>query len=643
MPKCQKPCGSTRQSRRSYACGPCKQHKVRCDHNLPCGSCIRYGRQDTCRISPPKVSAGPATASILLIQPKPFESVPSGIVLDYVGTRASPLTDTTYLHLGLSSTPSLTHITLLLKLLPSKQQCETYLDYYFKHVDYMYHPLHNASFLTEFELFWSMDVADIDPDWLAILFMVLALAVLHLPKPLSLNDNHSKNTQFNRSSLWFKASRRALEISKSGNLFVYDQSKKPSLAALQVFCMAQLYMYATNQIDLLNSWLMTAIHQARVLGLHTGVHGSSVIDTELRRRLWWDICGCDTYQAFCLGHPCTIRSADSTVPFPKNCHEQDMITDNDTILDRPPDEPTIMSFQVARHQCMKILNKLCSDINNTSPTYQQVLEVDRVLCEYIRGLPWFFKPRSLTTSNKVSNSSSTIQLHGLPDPIVPIVFPEEENIKYANLLHEMPFIGFQHHVLHTCNCMHRVRIHQQFLHPPQPLSWNACFASIKSMFLVYRNLKKVLGGVSNHYGFIPQIHQNYSAAVTQGMFLLVEKPNLLKPTHNNEIPYPEDYYLICADINDFIHDLSLILSNLQVDVPILNTGMDTLNEMIQTTRHQLSKWSSKPSPVLLDAEQTDNPAPNIVNNVYSVFGGRKNTENYMSRCSIDFLVNDSES
>ncbi|GAV30194.1 hypothetical protein PMKS-003703 [Pichia membranifaciens] len=39
--------------RRSYNCGPCKTHKIKCDMRIPCGNCEKYDRRDECLRDPP--------------------------------------------------------------------------------------------------------------------------------------------------------------------------------------------------------------------------------------------------------------------------------------------------------------------------------------------------------------------------------------------------------------------------------------------------------------------------------------------------------------------------------------------------------------------------------------------------------------
>lgn len=807
----QKPADARkRQPRRSYACGPCKTHKIRCDHGSPCSSCVRYCREDACRESPatapsrtlnkvlkaprqpttikarplalaikptpplqkppPILASSPVTSSIpqtLLSKPalipsggattpggttqavasftiapressvpephvfKPssgdgaqqasvkssydtkclqtpdlliadlraklatYEAIGKSLNLDldvdtlsltpkdFSGSK-SITENPVYRQLGISPFSSANHITLLLRLLPPRPQCRLYVQYYLEYVDYIYHPLHNITFLKEFDAFWDTKVQDVDPDWLAILFMILALAALHLPKSIAksiLDGSNSKgypnnsgvkfendsshnfnsdrngdtkssasptedsNTDISKSSsIWFKASRRALSIinlkrdppsNSLGDDFTDDDSfiiashceKKPTLQALQAFSLAQLYLYATNQIDFLNIMLAIAIRQAQSLGLHMDAKGKNELETELRRRIWWDIAGCDTFQALCLGRPTMIRSYDSIVPFPKNCHEEDMLVGQvdykdeaenendqkvDEIINRPEDEPTVMSFQIFRHKCMKILNKLCPDVNNTQPKYELVMEIDEEFCAYIRDLPWFFKPRnppSIALYPSSGCQETVADEVAREDPNIPENSSSNDDSRYTELLSRMPYLGFQHHMLHTCNCMHRVRIHQPFLHPPICYSWSACFSAVKSMFSVYRNLKHVVGGVNGNMYFIPQIHQSFSAAVAQGMFLLVEKPGLrnakksedcgsaFKPQRkvggnddNRMIlttpvdSLPEDFDDISSDIDMFIDDLSSLLDSFFVDIPILTTGINALKHIREAVR-----------------------------------------------------------
>lgn len=468
---------------------------------------------------------------------------------------------------------------ILLRALPSREQCKVYVDYYFEYVDYIYHPLHNATFLLELETFWTKDSNTVDIIWVSILFMIISLSSLHLPKDIAkkLNVNESIFSLSQSSALWFRASRQALQAGG------YDE--KPTFQQLQTFSLTQLYLYATNQIELLNSLLAQAVRHCHVLGLHSDTPGADCIETELRRRMWWDICGCDTFQSLCMDRPVLVNSYFSNVPFPQNCHEADMTLTE--ITSRPRDEPTIMSFQIERNVVMKTLNQLFTRVDGSHPSYQEVLKTDQEMREYVQTMPWFFQVSPGGALAKGFN-----------------------NEKFPN----MEYIYFQAHMLHTCLCMHRVRIHQPFLQQKSLPSLSICLVSVKDMFSVYSQLRRQFGGVGSNYNFIPQIHQSFSAAVAQGMFLLVEKPN------------EQDAAILKRDVDTFIEDLKTLTKSFFVTIPILTDGIQAISRI----RDMVSAGSN--------AEKSSK----VVSGVYSVFGGKKVTEKYLKRCAIDFLVNASE-
>lgn len=467
---------------------------------------------------------------------------------------------------------------VLLRALPSREHCKVYVSYYFEHVDYIYHPLHNMSFLEELDAFWTKDSNSVDIIWVSILFMIISLSSLHLPKEIAkrLEVNDSIFSLSQSSALWFRASRQALQAGG------YDE--KPTFQQLQTFSLAQLYLYATNQTELLNSLLSQAIRHAQVLGLHSDIPGSNCIETELRRRIWWDICGCDTFQSLCMGRPTLVNSYVSTVPFPLNCHEADMTPTR--IISQPRVVPTIMSFQIERNVVMKILNRLYNDVNGSHPSYEEVLKTDREIHDYILKMPWFF---CVGGNGKLAGGRM--------------------------LGSDLEYIHFQAHMLHTCLCMHRVRIYQPFLQNNAQLSWNACLSSVKSMFAIYSQLRVHFGGVGGNYNFITQIHQAFSGAVAQGMFLLVEKPG------------EEDAAVLSRDVEMFVDDLHTLMKSFFVTIPILTDGINTISRI----REMVSKGSS--------AEKSSK----VVSGVYSVFGGKKTTETYLKRCTIDYLVNSAAS
>lgn len=472
---------------------------------------------------------------------------------------------------------------ILLRALPSRDHCKVYVDYYFEHVDYIYHPLHNITFLKELDAFWTQDSNTVDIIWVSILFMIISLSSLHLPKNIAkkLKVDDAIFSLSQSSALWFRASRQALQAGG------FDE--KPTFQQLQTFSLTQLYLYATNQTELLNSLLSQAIRHCQVLGLHADAPGADCIETELRRRIWWDICGCDTFQSLCMGRPTLVNSYASSVPFPLNCHEADMTSTE--IKPQLRSVPTIMSFQIERNLVMRILNQLYSNVDGNHPSYEEVLKTDQEIGEYVKEMPWFFR---LGPDGELASG-----LFRKTDKLTP----------------DLDYIHFQNHILHTCVCMHRVRIHQPFLQQKNLVSWNACLSSVKHMFAVYNQLRRNFGGVGGNYNFITQIHQAFSGAVAQGLFLLVEKPGA------------EDTAMLMRDVITFIEDLNMLTKSFFVTIPILTDGINALSRI----RDMIDKGTS--------VEKSSK----VVSGVYSVFGGKKVTETYLERCTINYLVNSSSS
>lgn len=604
--------------RRSYSCGPCKLHKTKCDQKLPCHSCQRYRREHQCRLDPPKPKGQPLQdvkkkrplkiiisdpemmkkkgSSISRTQPQQSENVIKNHEiqkqsnLEELNRLRSKITQLESLVGNLTGVDSTNHSLLqgpihdvwnlesskdvwrgiLLRSLPSKKHCCIYIDYYFDYVDYIYHPLHNISFRKELDEFWE-EKTPVDLTWLSIFFMIISLSSLHLPKHIAntVNVDEKVTTLSQLSERWFRASRQALQAN--------DFDSKPQFAQLQTFSLSQLYLYATNQIELLNSLLAQAVRHAQVLGLHTDTPGKNAIETELRRRIWWDICGCDTFQSLCMGRPVLVNSYTSQVPFPVNSHEKDLVEDGVKI--QPDGTPTIMSFQIQRNVVMKILNQLYLNVDGAPPTFQAVLKTEAELHEYIKTMPWFLCAAD----------------------ILPNTFE---------------YIHFQTHILHTCLCMHRVRIHQTFLQPSNIISWNACLSSLRTMFVVYSQLRTHYTGVGANYLFIPQIHQSFSAAVAQALFMLVETP------------LPNDAQILLRDVDMFIADLDELVESFFVDIPILNEGRRALRNIREKINTRMPG--------------TEESAKKIVSDVYSVFGGKMMTESYLKRCQIGFLVNNDD-
>lgn len=271
-------------SRRTLSCYPCRRHKIKCDRHVPCHMCIRYERQDECR-------RHPATQSLLMSSATqtPARLAP-GLAdkkqrSDLVGTiRGSPerclvsqITDKNEIFLtpdpqcmvhnlpplhvlpiGNNQPSSLATVLRqpldsklfwkiqLVAMVPSQSRCDKLVSFYIENIEWIYHAIHIPSFRRQYAAFWSTSAADVDLIWLSLLLTIISAAALLVPihsaKEIT-GVEKSKARDF--AHVWYQACRQALHAG--------DFESKPSLMALQVFLVTQLYWLETKNFEILNS------------------------------------------------------------------------------------------------------------------------------------------------------------------------------------------------------------------------------------------------------------------------------------------------------------------------------------------------------------------------------------------------------
>jgi hypothetical protein len=297
----------TRQ-RRALSCLPCRLHKLRCDRSIPCQSCRRFERQDSCRLNPapaltftrPALSSSSQVSALgLPLTPvnvsgadagrnDPISQSSNGTLAlsdDWSASNSSSNSGTYHVRLnrfrpelGRITDPDRGHndnsggvsveaFTLrnslspdnhtfldepqiywkrhLTSILPPATQCDLLVFYFFENVNWIYQAIHCPSFRAEYWQFWSTDVAEIDLIWMALLFMVLCLSALHIPAEVANVAGLEVSQLELLSRRFYSASRQALHAGG------YDS--KPTLTQIQVFLISQIYWYSMKNVEALNS------------------------------------------------------------------------------------------------------------------------------------------------------------------------------------------------------------------------------------------------------------------------------------------------------------------------------------------------------------------------------------------------------
>jgi Fungal Zn(2)-Cys(6) binuclear cluster domain len=281
--------------RRTLSCYPCRKHKLKCDRQIPCQSCIRYRREDNCKENPapsalvrvksrelpptivpgcwPAPDLGGDIMLEILSSPTQY-SIMALVESCQSNTRLDPTYTMMFTHSrfalpvmlpqrtpmpsipseGRGNSSSLIPRSVdsklfwkvqLASLLPPRGICDKLVLYYVENIDLIYHTIHIPSFQRQYDAFWRLNATEIDLIWLALLLTVISLSTLMAGKEYVEILGMGKPIAREWAHIWHQASRQAL--------YAGDFELKPTLTQLQVFLSTQTYWLETKNHEILNS------------------------------------------------------------------------------------------------------------------------------------------------------------------------------------------------------------------------------------------------------------------------------------------------------------------------------------------------------------------------------------------------------
>lgn len=130
-------------------------------------------------------------------------------------------------------------------VLPSRAQCDLLLNFYVEHINWIFQTVHVPSLRRDYERFWDLGLEKADLIWTSLLFTIISVSALYVPLEAVTVVNIPRESIRSLAHLWHLASQHALRAG--------DFEAKPCLVQLQTFSITQLYWYATNRIETLNS------------------------------------------------------------------------------------------------------------------------------------------------------------------------------------------------------------------------------------------------------------------------------------------------------------------------------------------------------------------------------------------------------
>ncbi|KAJ4262963.1 hypothetical protein NW762_006576 [Fusarium torreyae] len=264
-----------------------------------------------------------------------------------------------------------TTVAELLELLPPTSHCEELKATYFQVFSPLFHILHDPTFEADYRRFQS-DPEKVSLPWLALLFAILATAVVALPEesPL-LQELGRRNSALDNMTLLTKRYRGAAMKCLEADHYLW----RHNINTLQAIV---ILIYGINHTHG-QSWALlgTARNIALALGCHVDpeVFQMDRIRVEERRRCWAGLNMLYTIQNTTLG-TLDLTHTPSTVKPPLDIDDDELVTGVHVPLSR--DGPTQMSYLLLKFDLYGICTRICNEVFGASymPSYDTIHALD---------------------------------------------------------------------------------------------------------------------------------------------------------------------------------------------------------------------------------------------------------------------------
>ncbi|TPX17935.1 uncharacterized protein E0L32_011998 [Thyridium curvatum] len=431
--------------------------------------------------------------------------------------------------------------------------------FFMDNINLVFSVIHEPSFRKTYQHFWDTTTRreDTDLTWLALLFTVLSLSATYMPKGFSATVGFEASTIQKLAHTWHSASRQALHA----GCFEH----KSQLNQLAVFINSQLYWYAVADIETRNACFAQAVHSAQMLRLDREGTGANPLETEMRRRIWWELWIADADRSLNYGRTPLIQTRPDRILLPSNCNDND-ITEN-SITSQPEQKATEASAAIARAKYFRIFHRLFDNDREHMHSWEYVSALDREIQALDDELPWFFRQSEWDSGRPFVDHTSVI-----PQALI-----------------------WQHYVIHSSVRIQRLRMMRPFL-ATQPAALEVSVQAAGEALDSYKSLRSHPILRSNPK-FQITAHQAYSSAVQLAAFLLVERvaPDGLR----------EDIEMVINDLKDN-----------PLDLPMADAAHKLLGRMLWIHDQRTGG-------------ETSGVADSIAPEIGPVFGGESSARDYL--------------
>ncbi|KAM0429276.1 hypothetical protein ACHAPT_006490 [Fusarium lateritium] len=287
-------------------------------------------------------------------------------------------------------------------LVPAKKECDVLVDAYFRTFESVFRVLHRPTFQHEYERYWQ------DPPYTGDPFVVTLLLVLSIGSSFdrSLDDPRA----FYDSSSWHWV--HAAQLWSGAPL----EKRHLTVQGLQIHCLLLLSLQM-NGIGADLSWISSGslLRAAMMIGLHREpslLPGVSILEAEIRRRLWATILELVVQSALDCGMTPMISTRDYDCELPSNLNDGQIDESTET---QPLAEPihhfTQTSGQLAIARHLPIRLRIVEALNSfhSCLSYEDTLALGEQLANSCRSAQTMFQSFLANPSPSPGNGASAFQ------------------------------------------------------------------------------------------------------------------------------------------------------------------------------------------------------------------------------------------
>lgn len=201
----------------------------------------------------------------------------------------------------------------ILRLIPSQSVCRTLTEVYFDNLEHCFRILHRPTFDRQLSAFFSGSIPDGSQHFLPQLIGILAISSILGMRNECIEVGHSFNGELIYTSVEFIQDHLSKLQSK-------ELHTVPALQTRMILLLLR-WMRLDRMTDL---WELSGLilRQALTMGLDSeskqSIGTRSVLEAELRRRLWMTVCEEDMMIAILCNMPCLVPDFDCHIPLNVN-------------------------------------------------------------------------------------------------------------------------------------------------------------------------------------------------------------------------------------------------------------------------------------------------------------------------------------